>query len=70
MERKYNPRLVGEVRWATTGAGCLLKIIGRKRVVLRADKRLEESPGPPRSQAQRSTSPPQGVEPQGRAPAD
>ena len=30
-----------------------LKIVGRKHVVFRADKGLEESPGPPRGQAQR-----------------
>ena len=43
--------LVGDVRWATTGSGVLLEVVGRQVVVLGADEGLEE---PPRASARRT----------------
>ena len=44
---------VGEVRWATTGVGIVLEVVGRQAVVLRTDERLEEQPGAARGEAKR-----------------
>ena len=45
---RYIPMFVGDVRWATTGVGIVLEVVGRQAVVLRTDEGLEEPPGPAR----------------------
>ena len=39
------PMLVGEVRCATVELGHQLDVVGRQRVILGADERLEVAPG-------------------------